>query len=129
MTDTLTVDIVTPEAQILSTEADMVVIPGQEGAFGVLPSHAPLISKVRPGVIRLYKNNDLAQQIVIFGGIAEVTGERCTLMASHAYVKKDNTLDSVKTEIATLSSANDEQQADKLSALQQILSDLEEKQH
>ncbi len=128
MAQTLTVDIVTPEKQILSVEADMAVIPGQEGSFGVLPAHAPLISKVRPGVIRLFTNDKISHQIIIYGGIVEVTGERCTLMASQAYTKTDTTVDSIKTEIADLNNT-DEKQDDKRAILEQILSDLEEKQH
>ena len=49
--------LVMPERELLATEADMVVVPGSEGDFGVLHGHAPLISTVRSGVLEVYQNS------------------------------------------------------------------------
>ena len=62
----------------------MVVIPGTEGNFGVLPGHAPLISTIRPGMIEIYEGQTIMRQIFIVSGIAEVTPERCTVLADEA---------------------------------------------
>ena len=62
----------------------MVVVPGTEGNFGVLPGHAPLISTIRPGTIDIYEGNAIAERIFVAGGIAEVTPERCTVLADEA---------------------------------------------
>ena len=62
--------------RLLATEADMVVVPGSEGDFGVLHGHAPLISTVRPGVLGVFQGNKAEQRFFVAGGFAEVTPER-----------------------------------------------------
>ena len=57
---------------------------GSEGDFGVLPRHAPLISTVRPGVIQVFENGQVKEQIFVAGGFAEVTPQRCTVLADEA---------------------------------------------
>jgi F-type H+-transporting ATPase subunit epsilon len=76
--------LVMPERELVNTEADMVVVPGTEGDFGVLPGHAPLISTVRPGVLEVLQGNKVEQRFIVAGGIAEVTPERCTVLADEA---------------------------------------------
>ena len=62
----------------------MVVVPGAEGDFGVLPGHSPLISNVRPGVIHIFAGGSVKERIFVAGGFAEVTPERCTVLAEEA---------------------------------------------
>jgi F-type H+-transporting ATPase subunit epsilon len=76
--------LVMPELELLATEADMVVVPGSEGDFGVLHGHAPLISTVRPGVLEVLQDNKVEQRFIVVGGFAEVTPERCTVLADEA---------------------------------------------
>ena len=76
--------LVMPEREVLATEADMVVVPGSEGDFGVLPGHAPLISTVRPGVLEVFQGSKAEQRFIVVGGFAEVTPERCTVLAEEA---------------------------------------------
>lgn len=77
-------ELVSPEKLLLSEEVEMVVIPGAEGDFGVLPGHTPVISTVRPGVIHIFEGGSVKTRIFIAGGFAEVTGERCTVLAEEA---------------------------------------------
>jgi len=77
--------LVMPERELVNTEADMVVVPGAEGDFGAMPQHSLLISAVRPGVIDVYQKGAVTQRIFVAGGFAEVTGERCTVLAEEAY--------------------------------------------
>jgi F-type H+-transporting ATPase subunit epsilon len=84
MPDRVQFELVSPERLILSTEVEMVVVPGTEGNFGVLPGHAPLISAIRPGTIDIYEGGAVTERIFIVGGIAEVTPERCTVLADEA---------------------------------------------
>jgi F-type H+-transporting ATPase subunit epsilon len=77
-------ELVTPERLLVSREVDMVVVPGTEGNFGVLPGHAPLISTIRPGTVDIYAGNTITERIFVVGGIAEVTPERCTVLADEA---------------------------------------------
>lgn len=76
-------ELVSPEQLLHSGEVAMVVVPGAEGDFGVLPRHAPMISTVRPGVISVYEDNrnTVTRRIFVGGGFAEVTQERCTVLA------------------------------------------------
>ena len=76
--------LVMPERELLSTEADMVVVPGSEGDFGVLHGHAPLISTVRPGVLEVFQGSKAERRFLVVGGFAEVTPERCTVLADEA---------------------------------------------
>ena len=76
--------LVMPERELLDTEADMVVVPGSEGDFGVLHGHAPLISTLRPGVLEVLQGNKVEQRFIVVGGFAEVTPERCTVLADEA---------------------------------------------
>ena len=76
--------LVLPERQLASTEADMVVVPGGDGDFGVLPGHIPMISTVRPGVVELQDDGKATARYIVAGGFAEVTGERCTVLAEEA---------------------------------------------
>ncbi len=80
----VTFRLVMPERELLATDADMVVVPGSEGDFGVLHGHAPLISTVRPGVLEVYQGNKVERRFVVVGGFAEVTPERCTVLADEA---------------------------------------------
>ena len=84
MADRIEFELVTPERLIISTEVEMVVVPGTEGNFGVLPGHAPFISTIRPGTIDIYEGRTITERIFVVGGIAEVTPERCTVLADEA---------------------------------------------
>ena len=77
-------ELVSPERLLVSAEVDMVVVPGTEGNFGVLPGHAPLISTIRPGTIDIYQGGAITERIFVAGGIAEVIPERCTVLADEA---------------------------------------------
>lgn len=82
--DKVAFELVSPERLLLSEPVDMVVVPGAEGDFGVLVRHAPLISAIRPGVISVYKDGAVSERIFVDGGFAEVTPERCTVLAEEA---------------------------------------------
>ncbi len=82
--DKLVFELASPERLILSAEVEMVVVPGREGDFGVLPQHSPLISSVRPGVIDVYQDGKIESRIFVAGGFAEVNFEGCTVLAEQA---------------------------------------------
>ena len=75
-------EIVSPERLLLSRPVDMVVIPASEGDMGVLEGHSPAIVMLRGGVIALYENDQITDQMYVAGGFAEVTPERCTVLAN-----------------------------------------------
>jgi F-type H+-transporting ATPase subunit epsilon len=82
--DKVAFELVAPEALVLSRDVEMVVVPGAEGDFGVLPRHTPMISNVRPGVLKVYENGQVTDRIFVAGGFAEVTPTRCTVLADEA---------------------------------------------
>ncbi|MEA2780984.1 MAG: F-type H+-transporting ATPase subunit epsilon [Rhodospirillaceae bacterium] len=84
MAEQIQFELVSPEQLLVSRPVEMVVVPGSEGDFGVLPGHALLISTVRPGVIAVFDNGQVQERIFVAGGFAEVTGERCTVLAEQA---------------------------------------------
>ena len=84
MTDTVQFELVSPAKLLLSEDVEMVVVPGGEGDFGVLPGHTPMLTTVRPGIIDIYENDKVTKRIFVEGGFAEVSGERCAVLAEEA---------------------------------------------
>jgi len=86
MADTVEFELVAPERLLLSTQVSMVVVPGAEGNFAALPGHAAFISGIRTGIIDVYENSTdvIDRRIFVSGGFAEVTPERCTVLADEA---------------------------------------------
>ena len=82
-------ELVSPERLLASIDADMVVVPGAEGDFGVLPNHAPLMSLLRPGVIAVYQGDRVDQRLFVTGGFAEVNEKGCTVLADEAEPLED----------------------------------------
>jgi F-type H+-transporting ATPase subunit epsilon len=95
-------ELVTPEQLLVSRDVDMVVVPGTEGNFGVLPGHSPLISTIRPGTIDIYEGNAITERIFIAGGLAEVTPERCTVLADEAMPPESLDRAQLEAELQTL---------------------------
>jgi len=89
MDEKIELDVVTPARLLLSTIADMVVVPGGEGDFGVLAGHAPMIANVRAGTLDIYEGDKVTGRVFVEGGIAEITTERCTVLAEQAMLTKD----------------------------------------
>ncbi|HEX3065929.1 MAG TPA: F0F1 ATP synthase subunit epsilon [Dongiaceae bacterium] len=84
MADLIQFELVSPEKLLVSRAVEMVVVPGSEGDFGALPGHAPLISEIRPGIIAIFEGGQVQERIFVAGGFAEVTNERCTVLAEQA---------------------------------------------
>ena len=85
----LALEIVSPEKLLLSRSVDMVVIPAAEGDMGVLEGHSPMIVTLRGGAIAIYEGDRVADQLFVSGGFAEVTGERCTVLATEVLALGD----------------------------------------
>ena len=83
--DKVAFELASPEALLASVSVDMVIVPGAEGDFGVLPGHAPFISTVRAGVIDVYEGDKIDQRIFVADGFAEVNERGCTVLSSEAY--------------------------------------------
>jgi len=100
--DRVQFDLVTPERLLLSEMVEMVVVPGTEGNFGVLRGHAPLISSIRPGTIDVYEGQTITRRIFVVSGIAEVTPERCTVLADEALPPDELDRGAIEAELQTV---------------------------
>jgi F-type H+-transporting ATPase subunit epsilon len=100
---TFAFELVSPERLLLSEPARMVVVPGEDGDFGVLAGHAPLVSTLRPGAIAIFKDGKVERRIFVAGGFAEVTGERLTVLAEDAQPVEDIDRAKLEERIRTLS--------------------------
>lgn len=83
-TDRVEFELVSPQRLLRSESVEMVVVPGAEGDFGVLPGHSLLIATVRPGVIDIHEGGQVKESIFVAGGFAEVSPQRCTVLAEEA---------------------------------------------
>jgi F-type H+-transporting ATPase subunit epsilon len=77
-------EIVSPARLLLSRAVDMVVMPGYEGDLAAMENHAPMITLLRGGVIALYEGNQVTDRFFVGGGFAEITADRCTILADDA---------------------------------------------
>jgi F-type H+-transporting ATPase subunit epsilon len=84
MAGTFQLELVSPERLLLSRQVEMAVIPAAEGEMGVLPGHSPLIVALRGGVISVRENGAESERLFVAGGFAEVSPDRCTVLADEA---------------------------------------------
>ena len=84
MAEKLHFELVSPEKLLISGNATQVVVPGSEGAFAVLPGHAPVMSTLKPGVLDVTMDGEAEQRIFVRGGFAEGGPESLTVLAEQA---------------------------------------------
>ncbi len=118
-TNRIEFELVSPEKLLKSQPVEMVVVPGTEGDFGVLPGHSLLIAAVRPGVIDIHEGGQVTESIFVAGGFAEVSPERCTVLAEEvvpvADIDKDDAekrLDDAKATLAETAEASEAEDGD-----------------
>jgi F-type H+-transporting ATPase subunit epsilon len=81
---TIHVDVVSAEASIFSGEAEFVVLPGEAGELGIYPRHTPLITRIKPGAVRIQKPGGEEELVFVAGGILEVQPKVITVLADTA---------------------------------------------
>lgn len=86
MADKVEFELVSPEKLLVSQPVAMVVMPGLEGYFGVLPGHAPLVASLKAGVIDVYGDaaDAVSRRLFVAGGFAQVADGRCTVLVEDA---------------------------------------------
>ena len=80
----LALEIVSPERLLFSKPVEMAVIPASEGELAAMPQRAPMIVTLRGGTIKVYENGQITERLYVAGGFAELTPERCTVLADEA---------------------------------------------
>ena len=81
---TIHVDVVSAEEAIFSGEAKFVALPGEAGELGIYPKHAPLITRIKPGAVRILKSDDTEEFVFVAGGILEIQPNVITVLADTA---------------------------------------------
>lgn len=91
MADRIQFELVSPARLLTSMEADMIVVPGTEGDFAVLPGHMPVVSTLRPGAVDVYSNGTEkpSERFFVAGGFAEVALDTFTVLAETAIPMSD----------------------------------------
>lgn len=96
-------ELVSPERRLLSHRALMVVVPGGEGDFAVLPKHAALLSSIRPGLLRVFREDENEPfDVYLSGGFADVTPTSCTVLAETAIRVSDLDREELEKDLASL---------------------------
>ena len=88
-THTIHVDVVSAEESIFSGEARFVALPGEAGELGIYPRHTPLITRIRPGSVRIVKADGTEEFVFVAGGVLEVQPSRVTVLSDTAIRGKD----------------------------------------
>ena len=121
MTNTIHVDVVSAEEQIYSGEAEFVVLPGEAGELGIYPRHTPLITRIKPGAVRIKPAGGGEESLIfVAGGILEVQPAMVTVLADTAIRGKDldeaKALEAQKRAEEALRNATDKQEIATLQA-------------
>ena len=106
---TISFDLVSPESLIFNDEVGMIIVPGKDGDFGVLPGHSKVMSSLRPGRVMVYgEDKNLLKAFFVSGGFAEVNPEKCIVLAES--VDEINSLEksSIEKEIQNLENQDTE---------------------
>jgi len=122
---TISFDLVSPENLIFNDEVGMIIVPGKDGDFGVLPGHSKVMSSLRPGRVMVYgEDKNLLKSFFVSGGFAEVNPGKCIVLAES--VDEINTIEkaAIEKEIQDLESQDIDTSKDKLSVAKAKLESL-----
>ena len=122
---TISFDLVSPENLIFNDEVGMIIVPGKDGDFGVLPGHSKVMSSLRPGRVMVYgEDKNLLKAFFVSGGFAEVNPEKCIVLAES--VDELHTLEKsvIEKEIQDLESQDSETTKEHLSIVRAKLDSL-----
>lgn len=99
MADKLHFSLVSPAKELFSGEVDHVIAPGSDGEFGVLVNHAPLMTTLRNGVVRVLEGDTVKMRIFVRGGFADITSAGLTILAEEARMLDDVKAEDVQAEM------------------------------
>ncbi|MDG6094610.1 ATP synthase F1 subunit epsilon [Acetobacter sp. AN02] len=101
------VEIISPEKVLVSRDADMAVMPGEEGDIAAMPDHAPMMLILRGGVVSIYEGDTVTDRYFVAGGFADMTPTRCTILADSATPVSEISVDDATARLEELTSALD----------------------
>ena len=123
---TISFDLVSPENLIFNDEVGMIIVPGKDGDFGVLPGHSKVMSSLRPGRVMVYgEDKNLLKAFFVSGGFAEVNPEKCIVLAESVDELHSLEKSAIEKEIQDLESQDSENAEEQLSIVKAKLDALE----
>ena len=99
MNNKINFDFVSPEASIVSSEVDMVLIPGIDGDAGILPDHSPFMTTLRQGIVEVTFEQGKVKKYLVEGGFADITQDKMTILAETSLNLSDSDSKVLKSEI------------------------------
>lgn len=99
MNNKINFDFVAPEASIVSSEVDMVLIPGIDGDAGILPDHAPFMTTLRQGIVEVTFEQGNVKKYLVEGGFADITQDKMTILAETSLNLSDTDSKVLKSEL------------------------------
>ena len=122
---TISFDLVSPEKLIFNDEVGMIIVPGKDGDFGVLPGHSKVMSSLRPGRVMVYgEDKNLLKAFFVSGGFAEVNPEKCIVLAESVDELHSLEKSAIEKEIQDLESQDSENAKEQLSIVKAKLESL-----
>jgi len=99
MNNKINFDFVSPEASIVSSEVEMVLIPGIDGDAGILPNHSPFMTTLRQGIVEVTFEEGNVKRYLVEGGFADITQDKMTILAENSLNLSDSDSNALKNEI------------------------------
>lgn len=99
MNNKINFDFVSPEASIVSSEVEMVLIPGIDGDAGILPNHSPFMTTLRQGIVEVTFEEGNVKKYLVEGGFADITQDKMTILAENSINLSDSDSNTLKNEI------------------------------
>jgi F-type H+-transporting ATPase subunit epsilon len=99
MNNKINFDFVSPEASIVSSEVEMVLIPGIDGDAGILPNHSPFMTTLRQGIVEVTFEEGNVKRYLVEGGFADITQNKMTILAENSLNLSDSDSNALKNEI------------------------------
>ena len=99
MNNKINFDFVSPEASIVSSEVEMVLIPGIDGDAGILPNHSPFMTTLRQGIVEVTFEEGNVKRYLVEGGFADITQDKMTILAENSLNLSESDSNTLKNEI------------------------------
>ena len=99
MNNKINFDFVSPEASIVSSEVEMVLIPGIDGDAGILPNHSPFMTTLRQGIVEVTFEEGNVKKYLVEGGFADIAQDKMTILAENSINLSDSDSNTLKNEI------------------------------
>ncbi|WP_208350765.1 F0F1 ATP synthase subunit epsilon [Pseudaestuariivita rosea] len=123
MANTMQFDLVSPERSLASLQATEVQIPAAEGYMTAMPDHAPTITSLKPGVLRVVSDSG-SQDYIVTGGFAEISGEATSVLAERAIPRDEFTADELTALVNDARKAQENAPDDAVEAATKLVADL-----